>query len=367
MSLLRALDTQMSRLCEVAGVRSPEARPLLADLLGAAGSRPVSAPPLWPSGIADDHSPVEFSVAFDDGGRAPTVRILGESLDAAPSVTRNGHAARAFVHQQAARFGLATSQFEQVWKLFATNRPAGEFMVWHSLVLRDGRTPEFKVYFNPEVQGEDRSVDLVREGLRRLGCGASFDSLLGRVIRPGAPSRDRLTFFALDLHDAPHNRVKLYLSHHDARVEDAVRAAGVVDGVDTDVVAEFCEMAAGPHRVMSGRPLVSSYSYLGGGAEPAGYSVYVPIRSYVSDDQEAFDRTRAILERFGFDATLLDRLPGALTDRPLRDGVGLIAHVSLRLGPPRPGVTVYLSAEAYDVFPPRTGALATGLDQIYVA
>jgi hypothetical protein len=28
--------------------------------------------------------------------------------------------------------------------------------------------------------------------------------------------------------------------------------------------------------------------------------------------------------------------------------------VSLRLGPPRPGVTVYLSAEAYHVTPPRS-------------
>jgi hypothetical protein len=79
----------------------------------------------------------------------------------------------------------------------------------------------------------------------------------------------------------------------------------------------------------------------------------VPIRSYVSDDEEARDRVAALLERYGFDSVELDRIITALTRRPLREGVGLIAHVSLRLGLPRPGVTVYLSAEAYQVSPPR--------------
>ena len=58
--------------------------------------------------------------------------------------------------------------------------------------------------------------------------------------------------------------------------------------------------------------------------------------------------------RYGFGtAELFDRVLAAVTPRPLRAGAGLIAHVSLRLGPPRPGMTVYLSAEAYEVSPSR--------------
>ena len=61
---------------------------------------------------------------------------------------------------------------------------------------------------------------------------------------------------------------------------------------------------------------------------------------------------RELLSRYGFDhAADLDRAIAAVTRRPLHDGVGLIAHVSLRLGRPRPGLTVYLSAEAYGVAP----------------
>ena len=79
----------------------------------------------------------------------------------------------------------------------------------------------------------------------------------------------------------------------------------------------------------------------------------MPIRDYVADDEEARDRVVALLERYGFGNAEFDRVLAAVTPRPLRAGVGLIAHVSLRLGPPRPGMTVYLSAEAYEVRPSR--------------
>src|SRR5262249_52513475 len=91
--------------------------------------------------------------------------------------------------------------------------------------------------------------------------------------------------------------------------------------------------------------------------KPVGYSLYVPIRSYVRDDDEARDRVMALLTRHGFDGSALDRAITAVTQRPLDAGVGLIAHVSLRLGRPRPGVTVYLSPGPHRVSPrpPRRG------------
>jgi hypothetical protein len=107
---------------------------------------------------------------------------------------------------------------------------------------------------------------------------------------------------------------------------------------------------------------VGSYTFLGDIGRPAGYSAYVPIRSYVSDDEEARYRVVTLLDRYGFDSTELDRIIAALVNRPLHEGVGLIAHISLRLGPPRPGVTVYLSAEAYQVAPPRERLQPTSHD-----
>ena len=171
--------------------------------------------------------------------------------------------------------------------------------------------------------------------------------MVSRAIRPAQLGRsDRLTFFALDLHDGPQARVKLYISHHDARAEDVARAASVVPGVDPGLVAGFCAEAGRAER-FSGRPLVGSYTITQGADRPNGYSVYVPIRSYVTDDREALERVLPLLERYRFDPAVLDAAIAAVTSRPLDSDAGLIAHVSLRLGPPRPGMTVYLSSEAY--------------------
>jgi DMATS type aromatic prenyltransferase len=353
MSLFDHLDGQLTRLCAVAGTDPETPGHLLRELLGEHGSRPLTDPPAWPSNVADDHTPVEFSIAFNEG-EPPTLRILGEVIGSPPDAAANMRAAYRFLDSQAFRFGLSTSRLNSVRDLFAVERPQGEFALWYSLVFRSGRRPELKVYFNPEVDGVERAPELVAEALDRLGLGASYRTLLDHGVRPGALGQgDRLTFFALDLHDSPQARVKLYLTHHDAGVRDMVRAASVVDGVDLAAIADFCTTAGGGVGPFRGRPLVGSYTFTEGADKPVGYSLYVPIRSYVGDDEEARERVVTLLSRHGFDTSAFHRAIAAVTRRPLRDGVGLIAHVSLRLGPPRPGVTVYLSAEAYRVSPPR--------------
>ncbi|MFG2036969.1 tryptophan dimethylallyltransferase family protein [Dactylosporangium sp. NPDC048998] len=353
LSVFEHLGGQLTRLCDVAGLDPDAPMDLLRDLLGPVGPRRLSEPPAWPSDVADDHTPVEFSIAYNEG-EPPSLRILGETIGSPPGVLTNLSASYEFLRTQADRFGLSTSRLEQVQDLFDTEHPQGEFALWWSLVFRSGRRPELKVYFNPEVKGVERAPELVAEALHRLGLHKAYRAMLDHAVRPGELGQgDRLTFFALDLHDGPHARVKLYVTHHDTEVEDAVRAAGAVDGVDLKALAEFCTVARGGPRPFDGRPLVGSYTLTEGVDTPVGYSVYVPIRSYVHDDEEARDRVVALLARHGFDSSAFDRAVTAVTQRPLRAGVGLIAHVSLRLGPPRPGVTVYLSAEAYQVAPPR--------------
>ncbi|MET7424315.1 tryptophan dimethylallyltransferase family protein [Dactylosporangium sp. NPDC005555] len=353
LSVFDHLQGQLTRLCEVADMDPGAPVHLLRDLLGANGAAALSDPPVWRSDVSDDHTPIEFSIAYNEG-EPPSLRILGEALGSPPGAQTNLSAAYRFLGTQIQRFGLSTSRLDRVKDLFATEHPHGEFAVWHSLVLRGGRPPEFKAYFNPEVKGVAQAPDLVAEALTRLGLSTSYRTMLDHGVRPGELGRsDRLTFFALDLHDDPQARVKLYLSHHNAEVRDVLQAADAVDGVDARQLAEFCEVAAGGSGPFEGRPLVGSYTLTSGADKPVGYSLYVPIRSYVSDDAEAHERVTALLARYGFDRTTFDRAVSAVTGRPLRAGVGLIAHVSLRLGPPRPGVTVYLSSEAYRVGPPR--------------
>jgi DMATS type aromatic prenyltransferase len=351
---------QLARLCEVVGADPAEPLDLMVGLLGPVGARPLAESPAWPSDVSDDHTPIEFSVAFNEA-EPPTLRVLGETLGSPPSPRANLSATRGFLAARARANSLSTTRLDAIWDLFDTDDPQGEFALWCSLVFRSQRRPELKVYLNPEVRGVQRAPALVAEALRRLGLGASYRTLLDYGVRPGELGRaDRLTFFAVDLHDGPQARVKLYLTHHDAEAWDLIRAAGAVDGLDVGQIAEFCALTGGGIRRFTGRPLVGSYTFTEGSDRPVGYSVYVPIRSYVDDDEEARDRVAAVLTRYGFDPAELDRAIAAVTRRPLRDGVGLIAHASLRLGAPRPGVTVYLSAEAYRTNPPRQRPVLVG-------
>ncbi|PWW50837.1 DMATS type aromatic prenyltransferase [Actinokineospora spheciospongiae] len=350
---------QLRRLCLAIGLehRADEVVEVVADLLGPAGTRGLAEPPLWRSDVADDHSPVEYSVAFEEDG-SHTLRMLIECVAAAPGPRQNMAAALAALDRLAERYPLATDKFDEVRDLFLPEDPQGVFTLWFSFVVRSEGPPMVKVYLNPEVRGQAKADSLVRTALSRLGFTGSFDWVLAHQPRPGS-TLDRFSFFALDLEDTASARVKLYQSHFAATAAEAQSAAGAADAADTARVAEFTALVGGPGPFLR-RPLVSSHTFLASdSARPKGYSLYVPVRDYVRDDAVALDRTRRALRSFGVDTAALERAVRAVTDRPLAEGVGLLAHVSLRMGPPRPGVTVYLSAEAYEVNRPsraRVGA-----------
>ena len=68
-SLSDHLGGQLRRLCAVAEIPPAEPLELLRGLLGGTATRSLADPPAWPSDVADDHSPVEFSVAFNPPSR----------------------------------------------------------------------------------------------------------------------------------------------------------------------------------------------------------------------------------------------------------------------------------------------------------
>ncbi|WP_238603540.1 MULTISPECIES: tryptophan dimethylallyltransferase family protein [Amycolatopsis] len=337
---------QLDRLCRAVGFDPEERRhlELLRLLLGESGEMTVDAPAQFPCNVADDTTPVEFSVAFDANGEC-VVRVLGETVGAPDP--------RSFLAQVAGEYGLVTDRLDAVADLFLPHEERrGPFTLWYSLIFRNGAAPKIKVYLNPQISGSTMADSLVSEGFRRLNLGEAFDPVVEHALRRG--ERDNFTFFALDLDDDPLSRVKVYVSHDAAETEDAVRAAELVPGTDPMLIREFLAVLGGGKGPFEGRPLVSSYSFVEGmGGTPGNYSLYLPIRSYVPDDEVARARVHAILAQYDFDPTQLDKALAAVSERPLRDGVGLIAHVSLRMGEFGSGITVYLSSEAYAVAPPR--------------
>ena len=355
-TLFEHTSRQLRNLCAESGFPASDNTPveMLGELLGEAGKRRLSEGPLWPSDVADDATPVEFSVALDDtGDRA--VRVLGEVIAEKPSMVANVAAARRFLNSMSERLGIPTDRFEAVQDVFLPDEPQGKFAFWYSMIFRPNASPKLKVYFNPAARGEDRAAELVAEGFRRLGMEDAYDAATEYSVSRG--DLDKFTFFAVDLDDSPLSRVKLYISHFSATAEAPVQASEAVDGIDRDSINEFCDLLGGGTESFDGRPLVSSYSFVESDLKrPGNYSLYLPIRDYVADDVEARARVVSFLESRGGDAAGLDRAIRALTDRPLHEGRGLLAHVSLRLGQFGTGTTIYLSSEAYEVLPTRPGS-----------
>ena len=214
-------------------------------------------------------------------------------------------AAYEFLDRQAARHGLRTApagRGPRPVRRRPTRRAASRCGArWCSAAAGD---PEFKVYFNPEAPGGHRAPGLVAEALRpaRPGRVLPADARPRRPPRRAGPPRPA-GFFALDLHDGPQARVKLYVTHHDAEVAGRRprRRRGRRASTPTEV-AEFCALAGAASDRFAGRPLVGSYT-LTEGRRPAGR--LQPLRA----DPQLRRRRRArpatgwsaLLDRYGFD------------------------------------------------------------------
>lgn len=331
---------------------------LLSEILGPGAQVPCTDP-RWPSDVADDHSPVEYSTAFTPGGR-PAVRVIIEPQAETPGPKENLTTALEVLEQLVARYGADIGRFHELRDLFLPEAPQGRFGLWYALVINADGPPAVKVYFNPDARGEDRSSELVREALARVGLGPAWTTLKNHALRRDSGA-DRCSFFAIDLIEESRARVKVYVSHEIADESIVRHAAEAVDDVDDELLGAFCEIAGGGSGPFTRRPLISSYTFLAGDTDrPSGYSLYVPVRDYVEHDLEAQQRVLNVLTRYGLDHEPFERALDSVARRPLDAGVGLIAHVSLRMGRPRPGVTTYLSSEAYSVTPARSGSLSSG-------
>ncbi|MFF6995957.1 tryptophan dimethylallyltransferase family protein [Streptomyces sp. NPDC008313] len=347
---------QLRRLGAVVGLSEADTElygQVLLDSLTGAAHRPLSQPPASPTFLSDDHTPVEFSLASTPGA-APALRVLVEPGWAHADMGDSGRAGLEAIRAMAARWGFSTAPLDTVADLFFPAGAQGPLALWYALDLRVGRVPGVKVYLNPSASGPEHAARTVHEALRRLGYGQAFEQLPPAVGYP---------FLALDLGAWKSPRVKVYVRHPRMSADDACALSRTADAAALDIRA-FFHAAAGSF-ASSGRggddtlrlvrrPALTCHSFTEGDSTPSGFTLHIPVRDYVRDDEEALARATALLTRAGIDPALLHRSLGALTQRPLADGVGLIAYLALvseRGRPPR--FTAYLSSEAYRVRPPQ--------------
>ncbi|MFF2661686.1 tryptophan dimethylallyltransferase family protein [Kitasatospora sp. NPDC058032] len=341
---------QLQRLCAVAGLGPEDARTyadVLTGELGPEAGRRLDLPPSGRTFLSDDHTPVEYSLAFRPDG-PPDLRVLLEPGCGAGTLEENGRAGLAAVHAMSRRWGFGTACLDKLEELLLPPSPQGPLALWCALELRPGGVPRVKVYLNPAARGASRAGATVREALERIGHHWAFE---------GLPEGDGYPFLALDLGDWELPRVKVYVRHSGLSAAEVGELSRMPDGPPAAELREFAAAAAGTGRAdarFSGLPVLSCHSFTDPADDlPSGFTLHVPVRDYVRHDGEALDRAVDLLSRNGMDPDPLLRALPALTGRRPRDGVGMIAYLALahqRGRPPR--ITAYLSAEAYAVRPP---------------
>ncbi|MFD7812008.1 tryptophan dimethylallyltransferase family protein [Streptomyces sp. NPDC059785] len=352
------VHSQLTALGNVVGLAASDTAAygrVLLDALGDSAHRPLSLPPASPSFISDDHTPVEFSLAFTPGA-APVLRMLVEPGWDSADMGGSGRAGLEVLREWAGRWNFSTDRLDTLEDLFFPAAAEGPFAVWYALELRPGGVPGVKVYLNPSAGGAGHAARTVREALRRLGHRGAFAAL---------PEAAGYPFFALDLGSWAMPRVKVYVRHTRLSTDHARVLSRAYSDLAGGQTKAFFQRATEPAPALGRetdgreplrRPPLTTHSFTDSGTGTAsGFTLHIPVRDYVHSDEEAHARATALLTDFGMDASVLTRALAALTPRELGDGVGLIAYLALAHQQHRqPRITAYVSSEAYAVRPPLT-------------
>jgi DMATS type aromatic prenyltransferase len=356
-SLLELGTEQLAALATASGLAAelPRMEQIFTRLLGAAASR-TSLTPAYPSDVVDDHTPYELSLAL--GGATPELRLLVETSDGDDSLVGRWRAARRAGEWLRDEHGADLRRLDVIADLFEPHGEHGLFALWHAIVFKPDAAPETKVYLDLRARGSALAPAILEEALDRLGLAAAYPRLMSDACRRG-PVLDELVYFSLDLAAHDSARVKVYFRHHHAVAADVERVIGNLGGVEAGEITGFCETVlgdAGPYRA---RPLVSCWSFSGGGARPTGATLYAPIAYYVRDDAEAHARIQRWLGGQLMDVDRYDRSLAAFARRPLDRGVGMHSYVSFKRDANHPKLTCYLAPEAYQTFAPSSLASRT--------
>lgn len=351
-TLKNYVTRRMEMLCRAAGYpeRSAEISGTLRSLIEPWAEQAVSRRSAWVSDIADDNTPVEFSVAIADND--VEVRALFETQANEPTMEAFRAAGLAFQDRLEREFGATLERLRRVQDLFLPTKMQGEFAIWNAVVFdRDG--PKFKAYLNPQAQGYPNSGRLIREALARLEIDASWDMLEETILARG-PELDELKYFALDLTEDAHSRVKIYVRHHEVTSEELERAASAAETYVPGETQDFARAMGPADDLLAERAAFTCSSFIGGSRQrPQATTVYVPVCAYSRDDAAVLKRVSGYLRSIGVDPSRYEAVLRGFANRPLEDGVGMQPWAAFR----RHGgvrLTAYLATEAYHVHQPGT-------------
>jgi hypothetical protein len=315
------------------------------DLTNSWARRSLSEASRYRSNVADDGAPFEFSAAFSTSGFELQENV--EPLAADPSVAHNALSARELLRELCERHDLCLERYRLVEELLLPQSPRGPFALWIGLSWMPGHPLRFKCYLSPQVHGEQATLDVMSAAMQRLGFGAAWNTVASGLSLADE-RRDEPAILCLDLAKSKNARVKVYVRHHRATLSDldaAIAPARDYNRGDAPMFLGCLCDDAGPFRQ---KPPITELSFVDPtDTRPASWTLEFPLSSYVEDDLDASLRVQRCLIAFGIDPAPYERAIAAFATRPLVQGRGLHAHVTLRrIKGVGPRIAVYLASEA---------------------
>lgn len=337
---------QLVRLCDLINLRESDktnAVALFGLLSETWGQRPLSSGPEWASDITGDHSPYEFSLAFD--GDRSELRFLMEVQTQPMTMESAWRASLDACERLSREFDIPLERLREVQDLFEPKSPDLRFALWHAVCLRPGEPPDIKIYLNPNAQGPEVAAIRVQEALARLGFSNTWKFLSTEVLRP----RDRLAYFSLDLSRNTSARVKIYIASPGLTADEAEQLMETGPGYVSGEARRFCRNVLGGDGPFEGRSAGTCFAFTEEHDErPYTATLHLPLTGYVENDMQP---ARALLGYLGpSQARTLSAALAAVAARPLDAGAGLIQWASMRWHGSQSRMTTYLCPEAYRAY-----------------
>jgi len=307
---------------------------MLRALLPAWAHERIGPAPAQPSYVADDGFPAEMSVNWS--GTQPELRVLFDSLG--HEVVWPGESV------------FRSRRLDHVHETFTprAGRPSPA-PLWHSIAWRPPSGVVHKTYFGLYSWPHAQREAAVAEAMEKLGLAAAWTETRRRV---ETVEGDReIEFFAVDLTDAAQARVKIYYRNHGAGLDEVARVASVaVHHEPHRAQAAYRTLAAGG--ADAGEAALSCLAFRSGVDRAAESTTYLRLPTLADDDQEAVERTAALLHDQGLDPGRFRTLTAALAPGPLAGSKGVLELVSFRAAGRRGDVTTYFRFPVFDRPPP---------------
>lgn len=315
----------------------------LRSLLPAWADEPIGTAPRQLSFVAADGFPAEMSVNWS--AAHPELRML---FDCSSDMHEEYDLVRAARPGSSVPYPAAASRrFRQVSEVFTprAGRPSTA-PLWHSLAWRPPGLPVHKAYFGLYAWPQPQRYAAVGAAMERLGMTAAWEDSCRRVENGGQSGQREIEFLGLDLADTADARVKIYYRNHGADIHELNRMGAVALTHDSQAaLAAYQTLAAG--RADAGEEALTCLAFRSGLDRAAESTTYLRMTNLTSSDQEAVDRTAALLRREGLESGPLQALAAALAPGRLHDTQGILELVSHRTARRTGDVTTYFRFSVY--------------------